>query len=120
MANESPAGATATNEVRLVGRLTTVPEERELPSGALIAVFRVSVPRLRTPMNQPAPKGVDWVDCVAAGARCRRSLAGWSLGDQVEVHGVLRRRFFRSDTGSPTRLEVEVLRARRASGGRRG
>lgn len=108
--------ATAANEVRLLGRLTTAPEERELPSGDVITVFRISVPRRRTPMNRPAPKGVDWVDCVAAGARCRRSMAHWSVGDRVEVSGVLRRRFLRVDAGSPTRLEVEVLTARRAPG----
>lgn len=106
----------AVNEVRLEGRVTTAPEEREMPSGDRISTFRISVPRVRTPMNRPTPKGIDWVDCVAAGARCRRSVAGWAVGDEVEISGVLRRRFFRNTLpgGSPTRLEVEVLTARRA------
>jgi single-strand DNA-binding protein len=106
----------AVNEVRLEGRVTTAPQERELPSGDVISTFRISVPRGRTPMNRPAAKGSDWVDCVAAGARCRRSVAGWAVGDEVEVTGVLRRRFFRvaQTTGAPTRLEVEVLKARRS------
>lgn len=106
----------AANEVRLEGRVTTAPEEREMPSGDVITTFRISVPRGRTPMNRPAPKGVDWVDCVAAGARCRRSVAGWAVGDEVEVSGVLRRRFFRvaEGSGAPTRLEVEVLKAKRS------
>jgi single-strand DNA-binding protein len=103
------------NEVHLVGRVTTAPEERELPSGDVISTFRISVPRGRTPMNRPAPKGSDWVDCVVAGARCRRSVARWTVGDEVQVSGVLRRRYFRAadSGGAPTRLEVEVLNARR-------
>lgn len=106
----------AVNEVHLEGRVTTAPQEREMPSGDEITTFRISVPRGRTPMNRPTPKGIDWVDCVAAGARCRRSVAGWAVGDEVEVTGVLRRRFFRAAEagGAPTRLEVEVLKARRA------
>lgn len=103
------------NEVRLAGRVTTAPEERELPSGDRIATFRISVPRGRTPLNRSSPQRSDWVDCVAAGSRCRRSVAGWAVGEEVEVSGVLRRRFFRTAAagGSPTRLEVEVLNARR-------
>jgi single-strand DNA-binding protein len=103
------------NQVHLQGRVTTAPADRELPSGDLISTFRISVPRGRTPLNRPTPKGTDWVDCVVAGVRCRRSVAAWAVGDEVEVDGVLRRRFFRTaDTAAaPTRLEVEVLRARR-------
>lgn len=104
------------NEVHLEGRVTTAPRERELPSGDVISTFRMSVPRGRTPLNRPTPKGTDWVDCVVASARCRRSVARWAVGDEVEVHGVLRRRFFRTAAaaGAPTRLEIEVLQARRS------
>jgi single-strand DNA-binding protein len=37
----------------------------------------------------------------------------WSVDDQVEVTGALRRRFFRAGDGAGTRLELEVLTARR-------
>ena len=84
------------------------------PSGTVIATFRVSVPRARTTMTAGSVQTVDWVDCTAWSSRCRRTVAAWAVGDQVEVTGALRRRFFRGGDGSSTRLEVEVLGARRA------
>ena len=45
----------------------------------------------------------------------RRTVGVWKVGDQVEVTGALRRRFYRAGDGAGTRLEVEVLSARRAS-----
>jgi single-strand DNA-binding protein len=102
------------NEVTLRGRLTAEPVERELPSGDVITTFRVSVARQRkTPLTARSQQSSDWVDCVAGGARVRRSVAGWSVGDEVEVHGSLRRRFYRAQGGAVTRLEVEVVRVRR-------
>jgi len=108
------AGEDDDNTVRLRGRISTAPVERELPSGASITTFRVSIARARTPMTAGSRQSVDWVDCAAWSGRARRSVAGWSVGDEVEVTGALRRRFFRAGDGSSTRLEVEVLTARRA------
>ncbi len=108
------SGVGADNTVSLRGRVSSAPIERELPSGAVITTFRLSVPRARSPMTSGSAQSVDWVDCAAWGARCRRSVAGWLVGDEVEVSGALRRRFFRAGDGSSTRLEVEVLGARRA------
>jgi single-strand DNA-binding protein len=103
----------ATNDVVLRGRLTAAPEERQLPSGDVIVTFRISVPRRATPMGRRSKQTTDWVDCVAAGARSRRTVTSWKVGDQVEVHGALRRRFYRAGDGSGTRLEVEALQVRR-------
>jgi len=108
------SGESTDNTVVLRGRVSSAPVERELPSGAVITTFRLSVPRARTAMTSGSSQSVDWVDCAAWGGRCRRSVGGWSVGDQVEVSGALRRRFFRAGDGSSTRLEVEVLGARRA------
>ena len=113
-AQETPAAAT-TNVVTLVGRLTATPEQKELPSGDLIVTFRVSVPRQGTPMTRGSKQGTDWVECVAFGARCRRSVIGWQVGDEVAVEGALRRRFYRTPAGASTRLEVEALKARRVA-----
>ena len=107
------------NTVLLRGRVTSTPLIRELPSGTSITTFRLSVTRARTAMTKGSTQTVDWVDCTAWNARCRRTVGGWAVGDRVEVTGSLRRRFYRAGEGSSTRLEVEVLGARRADG-RRG
>lgn len=92
---------------------STAPTERQLPSGAVITTLRVSVARARTVMTSGSGQGVDWVDCTAWSARSRRSVSSWQVGDAVEVTGALRRRFFRAGGGSSTRLEVEVISAKR-------
>lgn len=106
-------GAHADNVVVLRGRVSSAPTERELPSGAVITTLRVSVARARTAMTSGSRQAVDWVDCTAWSTRSRRSVGPWQAGDDVEVTGALRRRFFRTGAGSSTRLEVEVISARR-------
>ena len=86
-----------------------------MPSGDVIATFRLSVRRQDTPMSRGSRQTTDWVDCVAFAARCRRTVATWQVGDEVSVEGALRRRFYRTGAGASTRLEVEVLRARRVA-----
>ena len=108
------SGDATDNTVRLHGRVSSAPVERELPSGAVITTFRLSVPRARSPMTSGSSQSSDWVDCVAWAAKTRRSVGGWTVGDQVEVTGALRRRFYRAGESASTRLEVEVLGARRA------
>jgi single-strand DNA-binding protein len=107
-------GDSEDNAVRLRGRISSPPVERELPSGVVITTFRVTVPRARTAMTSSSTQVSDWVDCVAWSGRTRRNVAAWLVDDQVEVGGALRRRFFRAGDGSSTRLELEVLSARRA------
>jgi single-strand DNA-binding protein len=114
---DRPEPAVSSNHVILTGRVTSGPEERELPSGDVIVTFRMSMPRAATPMSRGSRQQTDWVDCVAFGARCRRTVGGWQAGDQVAVEGALRRRFYRAGDGSVTRLEVEVLKAARARPG---
>jgi single-strand DNA-binding protein len=94
------------NEVRLVGRISAGPEERELPSGDVLWTFRLVVPR--PPGRAPVRKGVDALDCAVWGGRVRRSVASWRQGDVVEVSGAIRRRFFRVAGGAASRFEVEV------------
>ncbi|GAB2864043.1 single-stranded DNA-binding protein [Nocardioides pacificus] len=101
------------NEVRLIGRVSQVPERRELPSGDELWTFRVIVPRPVTRSGQARGPAVDTLDCAAWSGRARRSVAGWSAGDVVEVTGPVRRRFFRTGAGAASRVEVEVVTARR-------
>lgn len=108
----------ARNEVLLVGRVSGVPEERELPSGDLLVSFRVVVER---PVpRRPAPAGVrgptiDTLDCVAWSAAARRSARSVTDGDVVTVEGALRRRFWRVGAAAASRTEVQVERLRRVS-----
>lgn len=96
------------NLVRLVGRVSGQPEERVLPSGDRLWVFRVVVPRQRPHGRQT----VDTVECAAWSGRTRRSVARWADGDLVEVEGALRRRFYRAGGATASRVEVEVGAAR--------
>lgn len=107
MEKRQEAGRPA-NQVRLDGRISGNPEERELPSGDRMWTFRVVVPR-----DVPrGPQRVDVVDCTAWDGRTRRTVSRWRDGDEVEVAGALRRRFFRSDGVTASRVEVEVRTAR--------
>jgi single-strand DNA-binding protein len=106
-------GSATDNAVELRGRVSATPAQRELPSGVVIATFRLSVPRARTTMTSGSQQTTDWVDCAAWTAKTRRTVAGWSVGDRVVVTGALRRRFFRAGERPSTVLEVEVLSARR-------
>ena len=102
------------NEVRLVGRLAADAQERELPSGDALVVFRLIVARQggNDKAASTAPV-VDTFGCVAWRRDIQRRVTGWSAGDVVEVAGSLRRRFWRAPSGPVSRYEVEVLRARR-------
>lgn len=107
LADEAPR-----NHVVLQGRVSSAPLERVLPSGDCIVTLRVVVPRDKSPMSAKSKQGSDWVDCAAWGGRVRRSVARWNVGDVVEIEGALRRRFYRVESGTSTRVEVEVLAAR--------
>jgi single-strand DNA-binding protein len=107
------------NEVTLRGRVSTEPQTRPLPSGDEVVTFRLVVRRQRaSPMTRGSRQVSDWVDCAAWGGRARARASAWVPGDEVEVRGALRRRFYRTAGGAATRLEVEMLtgkRLRRAS-----
>lgn len=96
-----------TNEVRLRGRVSRGPEERELPSGDTVWVLRLVVPR-----PEGSRPGTDWVDCAVWRGRLRRSVAGWRPDDEVEVEGALRRRFCRGEGRPGSLVEIEVAAGR--------
>jgi single-strand DNA-binding protein len=110
-AQESPAKAR--NCVSLTGRVSSAPVERELPSGDRVVTFRLVMARDQTAMTAKSKQVSDWVDCAAWSGRARRSVASWQVDDRVEIEGALRRRFFRGEGGAASRVEVEVLSARR-------
>lgn len=101
----------------LVGRLPAGAVERELPSGDQLAAWRLVVergPGRRPPEGVRVPT-VDTVDCVAWTAALRRAALALRPEDIVEVHGALRRRFWRAGAGPVSRYEVEATSVRRVS-----
>lgn len=97
------------NEVRLVGRVSTAPEAKELPSGDVVWLFRLVV---RRPEGHVSRQSVDVLDCSVWAPRLQRSVSSWRDGDQVEVEGAVRRRFYRAGQVTASRVEVEVRRGR--------
>lgn len=97
------------NSVRLVGRLSAEAAETTLPSGSVLASFRVVIDR---PPDHESGQRVDALECTAWTPRVRRSARCWRKGDLVEVQGALRRRFFATATGRASRVEVEVSAGR--------
>ena len=98
---------TGHNIVTLLGRVSKVPEQRELPSGDQLVSFRLVVPRPAG--SRAAGSGtVDTIDCVVWKPMLQRRVQRWVGGETVEVSGALRRRFWRGPTGASSRTEVEV------------
>jgi single-strand DNA-binding protein len=115
MTKDEVGADVAGNHVVLAGRLATTPEARTLPSGDELVTFRLVVPRAaRAPGVRAAS---DWFECVVWGGRVRASARRWVAGDVVRLEGALRRRYFTTEAGRQSRVEVEVLGGRRASRG---
>ncbi len=112
-ATEVPgSGRKCRTEVILCGRVAAAAEERELPSGDTIMTARIIVDRDTDALSRSAQR-VDTLDCVAWTARVQRSIRTWSAGQPIEVHGSVRRRFFRGPAGAASRVEIEVKSTRR-------
>jgi single-strand DNA-binding protein len=109
------AAAAHVNDVHLVGRLAVAPVRRELPSGDPLVSFRLVVERPPGPRSGAASRSptVDTLDCAAWRRDVQRSLSRAVAGELIEVHGSLRRRFWRTGGGAASRSEVEVVRVRR-------
>lgn len=103
-------GDESVNEVRLVGRVSAAPERRVLPSGDAMVWFRLVVARPEAAYR--GTQRVDVIECAVWAGRALRTVQGWSDGDVVEVSGAIRRRFFKTASGSSSRVEVEVGSAR--------
>lgn len=107
------------NEVWLVGRLAAPAVERTLPSGDILATWRLVIDRddRRAQQSRPRAPRVDTFDCVVFTGGLRRRVTRWVVDDLIEVRGVLRRRFWRGGGGPVSRCEVEVRAARRVGRG---
>jgi single-strand DNA-binding protein len=97
------------NEVLLTGRVSGVPEERELPSGDRVVQLRLVVRRAPGRGRTGASRAVvDTIDLSCWTRPLQRKALRLGAGDLVTVHGALRRRFWRSPGGPSSRYEVEV------------
>lgn len=115
------------NEVRLVGRVSGMPQTRLLPSGDELVHFRLVVrrsepaerkkagPAERKKASSDAPASgdqtrgaptVDTLDIACWSGRARQRARPLVDGDRVRVAGVLRRRFFRVSGAPSSRYEV--------------
>jgi single-strand DNA-binding protein len=103
------------NEVFLRGRLADAATFRELPSGDVLAVFRLTVSR-----PHADPPRVDSIECTSVKAKVHRSLERAEPGEEVEARGALHRRFWRTPTGPASRYAVDVETIRLSRTGRRG
>ena len=93
------------NEVRLVGRVTSLAVEKELPSGDKVVEFRVVIGRGKL---RNGKKEVDSLDIAAWSAKARQAALAVKIDSWVEVKGSVRRRFWRAPTGLASRWQVEA------------
>jgi len=93
------------NEVRLVGRVTSLAVEKELPSGDKVVEFRVVIGREKI---RNGKKEVDSLDIAAWSAKARKAALAVKIDTWVEVKGSVRRRFWRAPTGLASRWQVEA------------
>lgn len=84
------------NVVVLQGVLSRAPEERQLPSGDRLVAYEVTV---RTEGQPTDSVPVAWLSAPARAGAMEK-------GDAVVVTGRVRRRFFRTPTGTASRTEV--------------
>ena len=101
------------NEVVLVGRVSALPETRELPSGDQLVTLRVVVDR--PPAKGTSKRVVDVIEVACWTRRTQRTAATLGADEAVRVEGALRRRFFATGGGRTSRYEVEAARILRVS-----
>jgi single-strand DNA-binding protein len=93
------------NQVRLVGRVTSLAVEKELPSGDKVVEFRVVIGRGKI---RNGKKEVDSLDIAAWSGKARKAALAVKIDTWVEVKGAVRRRFWRAPTGLASRWQVEA------------
>jgi single-strand DNA-binding protein len=105
----------ADNHVFLRGVLAEAPRVRTMPSGDELCSFRLTVPR---PKGSFGRMRVDSIECATTRLAARKAAVRVAPGEVLEVTGSLRRRFWRTGSGSATsRYEVDVFTACKAKGG---
>jgi single-strand DNA-binding protein len=102
------------NEVYLVGRVTSLAIEKELPSGDKVVEFRVVIGRAksfsskRSTKSRTSKKEVDSLDIAAWSSKTRKAALSLKVDTWVEIHGAVRRRFWQAPSGLASRWQVEA------------
>ncbi len=97
------------NQVQLIDRVSSAVQHMELPSGDVIANFRIVVPRVATSRStRKSKQKVDVFDCTAWSAKAKKAATRLSVDDTVRVEGQLRRSFKRSAGPPMSFVSVDV------------
>ena len=124
------------NRAELVGRVSSLPVERELPSGDRIVEFRIVIDRFpdnssfsrankkiqaistrsksepvrKKPSPQPVKRReIDTLDIAVWGSQLRKKTLKFKVDDWVHIEGAVRRRFWQAPHGLASRWQVEAL-----------
>jgi single-strand DNA-binding protein len=89
------------NRVELAGRVSGEPSEKTLPSGDIVAEFRLIIDR-------DDRQGVDTLDVAVWKAQLRKRALSLEAEEWIGVKGVLRRRFWKGSSGIASRWQVEA------------
>jgi single-strand DNA-binding protein len=89
------------NRVELAGRVSGEPSEKTLPSGDIVAEFRLIIDR-------DDREGVDTLDVAVWKAQLRKRALSLEAEEWIGVKGVLRRRFWKGSSGIASRWQVEA------------
>jgi single-strand DNA-binding protein len=89
------------NRVELAGRVSGEPSEKTLPSGDIVAEFRLVIDR-------DDREGVDTLDVAVWKAQLRKRALSLEAEEWIGIKGVLRRRFWKGSTGIASRWQVEA------------
>lgn len=94
------------NEVKLVGRVSSIQGEKKLPSGDRVFEFRIVIDRVgRAPT-------IDVIDIGVWRASLRKKSTRLEVENWVEIMGSLRRRFWQGPEGLASRWQVEAANLR--------
>jgi single-strand DNA-binding protein len=98
------------NEVYLVGRVSSVPVEKIMPSGDKVVEFRLVIAREK---SRTGKREVDTLDIAAWSSKVRKSALTLKLDTWIELDGAVRRRFWQAPGGLASRWQVEASEVRR-------
>ena len=98
------------NEVYLVGRVSSVPIEKIMPSGDKVVEFRLVIAREK---SRTGKREVDTLDIAAWSSKVRKSALSLKLDTWIELDGAVRRRFWQAPGGLASRWQVEASEVRR-------